>query len=47
MKRHCGKKGYFLIFLLLSIFLLSPNVQVAAQDAKTVASELQLVLRYR
>ena len=41
MRRHCGKKGYFLIFLLLGIFLLVPTVQVAAQGAKTVESGLQ------
>jgi len=41
MRRHCGKKGYFLISIVLGIFILAPTVQVAAQDAKTVESDLQ------
>ena len=41
MRRHCGKKGYFLISIVLGIFILAPIVQVAAQDAKTVESDLQ------
>ena len=33
MKRHCGKKEYSLIFLLLGIFLLVPTIQAPAQEA--------------
>ena len=41
MKHHCGKKGYFLISLVLSIFLLVPIVQATAKDAKKIESALQ------
>ena len=41
MKGYCDKKGYFLAFLVLGIFLLASTFQVAAQGARTVESDLQ------